>query len=54
MDASNRYQRAYLDFFEDELMRMNYNWKDVVMKYMLAGPDPLLHGAIDGCMPPAP
>lgn len=54
LNDANRYQRAYLDFFEDELVRMNYNWKDVVIKYMLVGPEPLLHGAIGGCMPPAP
>ncbi|KAF8251452.1 hypothetical protein K440DRAFT_614597 [Wilcoxina mikolae CBS 423.85] len=42
------YQRAYLDFFEDELVRMDYDWKKVVAQYMLVGPEPLIHGAICG------
>lgn len=44
----NRYQRAYLDFFEDELVKMGYNWREVAAKYLLAGPNPLIHGAIGG------
>lgn len=44
-----RYQRAYLDFFEDELVRMDYDWKKVVAQYMLVGSEPLIHGAIGGC-----
>ncbi|KAI5781140.1 hypothetical protein EDC01DRAFT_666352 [Geopyxis carbonaria] len=41
-------QRAYLDFFEDELVRLDYDWRRVVMKYMLVGPNPLIYGAMGG------
>jgi hypothetical protein len=47
--SDDRYQRAYLDFFEDELVKMGYHWRDVVVKYMLSGPKPLIHGAIGVC-----
>jgi hypothetical protein len=42
------YQRAYLDFFEDELVRLDYDWKEVVREYLLAGPEPLINGLISG------
>lgn len=43
-----RYQRAFLDFFEDELVRYGYDWKTVVIEYMLKGPEPLIFGGIGG------
>lgn len=43
-----RYQRAFLDFFEDEMVRLGYNWKQVVLHYMLEGDNPLISGAIGG------
>lgn len=44
-----RYQRAFLDFFEDELVRFGYDWRAVVVEYMLKGPEPLIFGGIGGC-----
>jgi len=44
------YQRAYLDFFEDEVVRYNYDWKQVLMDYLLQGDEPLLNGLISGRM----
>lgn len=48
--CDHRYQRAFLDFFEDELVRYGYDWKTVVIEYMLKGPEPLIFGGIGGCM----
>ena len=47
-NARNRYQRAFLDFFEDEMVRLGYDWKQVVAHYMLEGEHPLITGAIGG------
>ncbi len=53
--GDKRYQRAYLDFFEDGLSshRVGYEWKTVVEEYVFAGDKPLLHGLIGGCKPPS-
>jgi hypothetical protein len=47
-DDGIRYARAYLDFFEDEVVRSNYDWKRVVQRYVVEGEDPLLSGMISG------
>lgn len=49
--GDKRYQRAYVDFFEDALaMKHNYNWKKVVEEYMFGGDEPLVNGLIGGRM----
>jgi hypothetical protein len=47
----DRYARAYLDFFEDEVVRSNYDWKRVVQRYVVEGDEPLLSGMISGGRP---
>ncbi|KAL4949808.1 hypothetical protein BDW69DRAFT_173534 [Aspergillus filifer] len=37
------YQRAYVDFFEDELVRQSYDWKKVVTNYLFSGKEPLFN-----------
>ncbi|KAL4783502.1 hypothetical protein BJX76DRAFT_251078 [Aspergillus varians] len=37
------YQRACVDFFEDELVRYDYNWKQVVSNYLFSGTEPLFN-----------
>ena len=50
--GDKRYQRAFVDFFEDALaMTYAYNWKKVIEKYMLEGDEPLINGLIGGRMP---
>jgi hypothetical protein len=49
--ADGRYARAYLDFFEDEVVRSNYDWKRVVQRYVVEGDEPLLSGMISGGIP---
>jgi len=46
--GEREFQRAYLDFFDDELTRNGYDWKKVVAKIMLSGPNPLIYGAFGG------
>lgn len=44
-----RYQRAYVDFFEDALAwKHNYQWKGVVEEYIYGGKEPLLNCLIGG------
>ncbi|RYP90877.1 hypothetical protein DL770_003015 [Monosporascus sp. CRB-9-2] len=47
--GDKRYQRAYVDFFEDALaMKHRYDWKRVVEEYMFSGEEPLVNGLIGG------
>ncbi|KAH8837386.1 hypothetical protein MCOR27_007059 [Pyricularia oryzae] len=47
------YQRAYIDFFEDNLaFEHSYDWKKVVAKYMFEGEEPLVNGLIGGLAHP--
>ncbi|KAI0904707.1 cell cycle checkpoint protein RAD17 [Ustulina deusta] len=47
--GDKRYQRAFVDFFEDSLvMRHNYNWKKVVEEYLYSGKEPLVNCLIGG------
>ncbi|KAL1859832.1 hypothetical protein VTK73DRAFT_7433 [Phialemonium thermophilum] len=48
--GDKRYQRAYVDFFEDALASRAsyYEWKKVMEKYMFHGKNPLVNGLIGG------
>ncbi|KAI9769626.1 MAG: hypothetical protein M1840_003863 [Geoglossum simile] len=46
--GDRKYQRAFIDFFEDELVRFDYDWKKVLAEYLLNGPEPLIYGLICG------
>lgn len=49
--GDKRYQRAFLDFFEDGLaMKHAYHWKGVVEEYLLKGDEPLINCLIGGRM----
>jgi hypothetical protein len=41
-----------VDFFEDEVVRSNYDWKKVVQRYIIEGDEPLLSGMISGACHP--
>jgi hypothetical protein len=50
--GDKKYQRAYVDFFEDSLaMKHNYEWKKVVEEFVFNGKEPLINGLIGGRMP---
>ena len=38
-----RYQRAFVDFFEDELVHQGYDWKSVVGDFLFSGKEPLFN-----------
>ncbi|EGC40750.1 MGS207 protein [Histoplasma capsulatum var. duboisii H88] len=42
------YQRAYLDFFEDELVHHSYDWRKVVEMYLYSGDKPLINNVVAG------
>jgi hypothetical protein len=44
-----RYQRAYVDFFEDELVLNGYDWRKVLDEYLFIGDEPLINGLIAAC-----
>jgi hypothetical protein len=47
--GNREYQRAYIDFFEDELaMSFSYDWKKLVANYMFEGESPLANCLIGG------
>lgn len=47
--GDKKYQRAYVDFFEDELaLKFSYNWKEVADEYLFSGKQPLINGVIAG------
>ena len=47
--GQRKYQRAFIDFFEDELVQSGYDWRKVVDTYLLQGKRPLLNNVISGC-----
>ncbi|SLM40715.1 Domain of unknown function DUF4243 [Lasallia pustulata] len=46
--GNQRYQRAYVDFFEDELVLHGYDWRKVLAKYLFTGKEPLINCVIAG------
>ncbi|KAI9756167.1 MAG: ER membrane complex subunit 3 [Chaenotheca gracillima] len=46
--GERRYQRAYVDFFEDELVQYGYDWKKLAEDYLFSGKDPLINNVISG------
>jgi hypothetical protein len=52
--GKKEYQRAYVDFFEDELaLKFDYDWKKVAEEYLFTGKQPLINGVIAGRMSPS-
>ena len=45
-----RYERAFVDFFEDELVLNGYDWKKVVVDFAFTGENPLGKCLISGRM----
>lgn len=44
-----RYQRAFIDFFEDQLVSKRYDLKELLDEFLLGGKEPLINGLISGC-----
>jgi hypothetical protein len=47
-----RYEKAFVDFFEDELVRFGYDWKQVVEEYLFSGKEPVFNSVIADCKCP--
>ena len=46
--GKREYQRAYIDFFEDELVKHGYDWHSLLDEYLLSGKEPLINNLISG------
>lgn len=47
--GDKRYQRAYVDFYEDEMaLKHDYDWRGVANEYLFSGKEPLINGLIGG------
>ncbi|KAH8722569.1 hypothetical protein GQ44DRAFT_729447 [Phaeosphaeriaceae sp. PMI808] len=46
------YQRAFLDFFEDQLVSTRYNLQELLDEYLFGGKEPLINGLISGLAHP--
>lgn len=44
-----RYERAFLDLFEDDLVDQGYDWKAVLQKFLFTGEQPLISSITAGC-----
>ena len=46
--GKREYQRAFVDFFEDQLVHCGYDWKEVIAEFALKGPDPMINCFVSG------
>ena len=46
--GKKEYQRAFVDFYEDQLVQHGYVWKNLVEEYLCSGEEPLIHNMISG------
>ncbi|KAJ4372335.1 hypothetical protein N0V83_004109 [Neocucurbitaria cava] len=46
--GKREYQRAFIDFFEDQLVSKKYDLKDLLDEFLLGGKEPLINGLISG------
>ncbi|KAF2636734.1 hypothetical protein P280DRAFT_493000 [Massarina eburnea CBS 473.64] len=50
--GKREYQRAFVDFFEDQLVSKKYDWKLLLNDFMFKGKQPLINGLISGLAHP--
>lgn len=50
--AIGRYQRAFIDFFEDQLVQHGYDWHALLDEFLLSGKEPLINNLISGLAHP--
>ncbi|KAF2187804.1 hypothetical protein K469DRAFT_704760 [Zopfia rhizophila CBS 207.26] len=46
--GKREYQRAFVDFFEDQLVAKGYDWKQLLNDYLFEGKEPLINGLVSG------
>lgn len=42
----HRYQRAFIDFFEDQLVQHNYDWRALLNDFLFSGKQPLINNIV--------
>ncbi|KAF1996725.1 hypothetical protein P154DRAFT_525417 [Amniculicola lignicola CBS 123094] len=50
--GKREYQRAFVDFFEDQLVQIKYDWKGLLTDYLFEGKEPLINGLVSGLAHP--
>ncbi|KAL5121213.1 hypothetical protein ACEQ8H_000681 [Pleosporales sp. CAS-2024a] len=50
--GKREYQRAFIDFFEDQLVLTRYNLQELLDEYLFGGKEPLINGMISGLAHP--
>jgi len=45
----SRYQRAWVDFFEDQLVVFGYDWKKMLEHFLYEGENPLINAMACSC-----
>ncbi|KAH7408244.1 hypothetical protein DE146DRAFT_606673 [Phaeosphaeria sp. MPI-PUGE-AT-0046c] len=50
--GKKEYQRAFIDFFEDQLVSNRYHLQELLDEYLLGGKEPLINGLISGLAHP--
>jgi len=46
--GKRKYQRAYIDFFEDQLVQHGYDWQSLLNEFLLQGKEPIINNLISG------
>jgi hypothetical protein len=46
--GKREYQRAYVDFFEDQLVQHGYDWQALLDEFLLQGKEPLINNLVAG------
>ncbi|CAK4032260.1 hypothetical protein DOTSEDRAFT_68439 [Lecanosticta acicola] len=50
--GKREYQRAFIDFFEDQLVQHGYDWHALLDEFLLSGREPLINNLISGLAHP--
>lgn len=50
--GKREYQRAFIDFFEDQLVQQGYDWHALLDDFLLSGKEPLINNLISGLAHP--
>ncbi|KAH4350399.1 hypothetical protein HBH98_048540 [Parastagonospora nodorum] len=50
--GKREYQRAFIDFFEDQLVSTRYNLEELLEEYLFGGKEPLINGLVAGLAHP--
>ncbi|KAK5117709.1 hypothetical protein LTR62_005133 [Meristemomyces frigidus] len=46
--GKREYQRAFVDFFEDQMVQCGYDWQELLQEFLLQGKEPLINNLIAG------